>query len=74
MAISPIGMANMAYWNVLPMGISNYGGDVQVYNVGQYAQPFFTAYNPLAMQSFAAPFMGGGCILPMPPLNLDFMA
>lgn len=74
MAISPQGMANLAYWNVLPMGISNYGGDIQVYNVGQYAQPLFTAFNPMAMANFSAPFFGGGVNIPMPTLSFDFMA
>ena len=53
MAISPVGMANMGYWGILPMGISNYGGDVQVYNVPNYASSnLFSVYNPIAMQSY----------------------
>ena len=76
MAISPQGMVNLAYWNVLPMGISNYGGDIQVYNVGEYAKPFFTSFNPLAMQNLSTPFMDFGCQIqiPQPSFGVDFMA
>ena len=28
--------ANLPYWNHLPMGISNYGGDYQIYTVPEY--------------------------------------
>ncbi len=71
MAISPQGQANLAYWGSLPMGISNYGGDTQVYTVQDYAQPLFTVYNPQAMASLAAPFAGGGCQIPQFPIDPD---
>ena len=70
MAISPVGMANMGYWGILPMGISNYGGDVQVYNVPNYASSnLFSVYNPIAMQSLSVPIMGIGCQIPQIPFN-----
>ncbi len=73
MAISPIGMANLAYWGSLPMGISNYGGDVQVYNVDEYSQPLFTVYNPQAMASLSAPFAGVGCQIPQVQFDPDLV-
>ena len=71
MAISPQGQANLAYWGSLPMGISNYGGDTQVYTVQDYSTPLFTVYNPQAMASLAAPFAGGGCQIPQFTVDPD---
>ena len=36
MAVTNDTIANMPYWNILPMGVSNYGGDTQVYTVEPY--------------------------------------
>lgn len=71
MAISPVGMANMWYYGCLPMGISNYGGDIQVYNVSEYAQPFFTTFNPMAQAQFYVGGVGGSTV---PQLNLNIDA
>ncbi len=71
MAISPVGMANMCYYCCLPMGISSYGGDIQVYNVGEYTQPFFTTFNPMAQAEFLGGGGGGGITVPQLNLNID---
>lgn len=72
MAISPQGMANFEYWNRLPMGISNYGGDTQVYTVQDYSTPLFTVYNQQAMASLATP-MTGECIIPQVQVDPDLV-
>ncbi|MBE7713594.1 MAG: hypothetical protein E7Z87_07610 [Cyanobacteria bacterium SIG26] len=36
MAVTPVSGINLLYWNMLPMGVSNYGGDLQVYNLQEY--------------------------------------
>lgn len=69
MVFSPVGMANMCYYYCLPMGISSYGGDIQVYNVSEYTQPFFTSFNPMAQAEFWGG--GGGSIVPQLNLNID---
>lgn len=32
-----LSFANMPFWNVLPMGVSNFGGDTQVFTIPEYA-------------------------------------
>ena len=36
MVATPVSGVNLAFWNILPMGVSNYGGDLQVYNLQEY--------------------------------------
>ena len=37
MTIDHISLANIPYWNTLPMGITNFGGDTQVFTIPDYA-------------------------------------
>ena len=37
MAIDSVSVANIPYWNTLPMGITNFGGDTQIFTVPDYA-------------------------------------
>ena len=36
MAVTNESYANLPFWNILPMGVTNYGGDIQVYTVPDY--------------------------------------
>jgi len=66
--LSNVGMVNLAFWPILPMGISNYGGDTQVFNIPEYSsQPIFMQLNPVAqMQITAAQTSGGGGLIGIP--------
>ncbi|MCM1339219.1 MAG: transglycosylase SLT domain-containing protein [Muribaculaceae bacterium] len=69
MAITGAGMANLGYFGILPMGISNYGGDTQVYNIPQYASSNVNlCFNPMAQMSLGNAFGGG---MGIQPLNLQ---
>ncbi len=48
MAFTHVSYANMPFWGCLPMGMSNYGGDVQVFNMPEYS------YRPVSLM-FNAP-------------------
>ncbi len=37
MAIDHISVANVPYWPYLPMGMTNFGGDIQVFTIPEYA-------------------------------------
>ena len=68
--ISPVGMANMGFWGCLPMGISNYGGDIQLYTVQDYQRaPIGLCLNQQAQMQFACNWGGGGGGV-IPSLNL----
>jgi len=43
MAFTNVSYANMPFWGILPMGMSNYGGDVQVFNMPEYT------YRPVSL-------------------------
>lgn len=69
MNISSVGMANLGYWGVLPMGISNYGGDVQVYNIPDYTNTnLYLGFNDMALNSLNSPFLGMPCQIPSAPI------
>lgn len=69
--ISGAGMANLEFYRYLPMGISNYGGDIQVYNVQDYIyRPIQLCFNPLAQMQFNCNWGGGGGIS-VPSINMD---
>lgn len=48
MAFTHVSYANMPFWGCLPMGMSNYGGDVQVFSMPEYS------YRPVSLM-FNAP-------------------
>ncbi|MCM1339149.1 MAG: hypothetical protein NC191_05720 [Muribaculaceae bacterium] len=74
MAISSVGLANMGYWGVLPMGIANYGGDTQVYTVPDYMNTNINlGFNSQAMASLSAPFLGTPCQIPQVQFSGDFV-
>ncbi len=70
MAFTHVSYANMPFWGCLPMGMSNYGGDIQIFNMPNYANRnismmfnmpalfqmnSFCCYSPFMM----TPMMGG---------------
>lgn len=36
MAVTNESYANLPYWDILPMGVTNYGGDMQIYTIPDY--------------------------------------
>lgn len=49
MAVTNESYANLPYWNILPMGVTNYGGDMQVYTIPDYVGGSIgMALNPVA--------------------------
>ena len=45
--------ANMPFWNCLPCGMTNYGGDIQVFTIPEYAgSQIGMQLNPWAMSGF----------------------
>ncbi len=60
--------ANLPYWNYLPMGVTNYGGDTQVFTIPEYASGQIGLYlNPAAQaqmnQSITFPGMNNGPVI-----------
>lgn len=49
MVATPVTGVNLAFWNILPMGASTYGGDLQVYDIpNSIMEPFTSFLNPIA--------------------------
>lgn len=49
MTVTNVGIANMPYWGVLPMGMTNYGGDTQIFEVPDYVNSRINmTLNPMA--------------------------
>jgi hypothetical protein len=72
--ISPTSMANMAYWNYLPMAMTNFGGDIQVFPVDtSLCAPVGMIYNSPAMAQLYQPTLDWG-MPPCPILGMNYFA
>jgi len=59
--ITNVGMANIPYWSILPMGMSNYGGDVQIYDIPEYVNSRIgMMLNPMAQAGLNQYLSAGG--------------
>ena len=78
MYVTPASGPNLMYWGFLPMGVTNYGGDLQVFNLPDYsAMPLQLGFNPMgqaymSMSAFSifGGFGGFGMGLGLPPINM----
>ena len=64
MYVTPESGPNLMYWNFLPMGVTNYGGDLQIFNLPEYtAAPLQFNLNPIGLEyvrTSAFQGIGGG--------------
>lgn len=62
--LSYLSYANAPYWGFLPMGMTNFGGDTQIFTIPNYASPNIgLMLNPMG-QAALTPSVGGGFNLP----------
>lgn len=60
MAVTNTSYANIPFWNILPMGVTNYGGDTQIFTVPDYVGgPIGMYLNPLAQAQVNTGFYPG---------------
>lgn len=60
MALTNLSYANLPFWNILPMGVTNYGGDTQIFTVPDYIGGQIGMYlNPAAQAQMNSGFYPG---------------
>ena len=71
MAVTNTSYANIPFWNILPMGITNYGGDTQIFTVPDFLGGQIGMYlNPAAQTQMYSGFYPG-LNLQQPTINQD---
>lgn len=70
MSVTNLSYANLPFWNILPMGVTNYGGDTQIFTMPDYAGSNIGMYlNPAAQAQMNTGFYPGLSL--QAPINQD---